>query len=47
MPFSQRERNLRMAVAVGRWHAYLSFVRHYHKPTRKVRVDSIYARLGR
>ena len=42
---SQREHNPRMAVAVGRWRADLAFVRHYHRPTRKVRVDSIYARL--
>ena len=44
---SQREHNPRMAVAVGRWRADLSFVRHYHRPSRKVRVDSVYARLGR
>lgn len=42
---SQREGNSRMAVAVSRWKADLSFVRHYHKPTRKVRVDRIYAKL--
>lgn len=32
---------------LGTKRADLSFVRHYHRPTRKVRVDSIYARLGR
>lgn len=42
---SQRDSNPRMAVALSRWRADLSFVRHYHKPTRKVRVDRIYAKL--
>ena len=42
---SQREGNPRMAVAVSRWRSDLAFVRHYHKPTRKVRVDRIYAKI--
>lgn len=42
---SQREANPRMAVAVGRWRADLRFAKRYHKPTRKVRVDSIYAKI--
>jgi hypothetical protein len=42
---SQRERNPRMAVAVRRRRADLRFVKRYHKPTRKVRVDRIYAKV--
>ena len=42
---SQREGNPRMSVAVSRWRAGLSYVKHYRKPTRKVRVDSIYAKV--
>ena len=42
---SQREGNPRMSVAVSRWRADLSYVKHYRKPTRKVRVDSIYAKV--
>ena len=38
------ERNPRMDAAVGKWEDDLSFVRRYRKPTRKVRVDAIYAR---
>ena len=42
---SQRESNPRMSVAVSRWRADLRFVKRYHKPTRKVRVDRIYAKI--
>ena len=42
---SARENNPRMRIAVGKWQTDLDFVRHYHKPTRKVRVDSIYAKI--
>lgn len=42
---SQRDGVPGMSVAVGRWRADLDFVRHYHAPTRRVRVDSIYARV--
>ena len=42
---SQREGNPRMSVAVGRWRSDLRFVKRYHKPTRKVRVDRIYAKI--
>lgn len=42
---SQRENNPRMSVAVSRWRADLRFVKRYHKPTRKVQVDRIYAKI--
>lgn len=42
---SQREGNARMSVAVSRWRADLKFVKRYHKPTRKVKVDRIYAKI--
>lgn len=42
---AQREGVPGMSVAVGRWRADLDFVRSYHGPTRRVRVDSIYARV--
>ena len=42
---SQRESNPRMSVAVSRWRSDLRFVKRYHKPTRKVRVDRIYAKI--
>ncbi|MBQ3300930.1 MAG: hypothetical protein IJH04_02035 [Eggerthellaceae bacterium] len=30
-----------MDAAVGKWEDDLDYVRHYRKPTRKVRVDAI------
>lgn len=42
---SQREGNPRMSVAVSRWRTDLRFVKRYHKPTRKVQVDRIYAKI--
>ena len=42
---AQRVGNPRMAVAVSRWRSDLAFVRCYHKPMRKVRVDRIYAKI--
>ena len=42
---SQRERNPLMSVAVSRWRTDLTFVKRYHKPTRKVQVDRIYAKI--
>lgn len=42
---AQREGNPRMSVAVSRWRTDLRFVKRYHKPTRRVRVDRIYAKI--
>ena len=40
-----RRNDQRMRIAVERWRDDLSFVKHYNKPTRRVRVDAIYAKL--
>ena len=41
---ASHEKNPRMDTAVGKWEDDLDYVRHYRKPTRRVRVDAIYAR---